>query len=171
MTQDDWYAHFCYHREDINKLLDAACYAWSLAPGGVRGVTFWWRGKQYSSAMSDGRVRVKDMQGHSLVQRDDPYLGPQPKPAEFSRTGIVERGKKRPMRRLHKALTPKDRFAILERDGFRCRICGASPHGDDTTIVLHVDHITPRSKGGTNDPSNLWALCYECNIGKGTQDL
>ena len=56
------------------------------------------------------------------------------------------------------------RYSILQRDGFRCQTCGRSPavHG----VVLHVDHIMPRSKGGTNDPANLRALCAECNWGK-----
>jgi 5-methylcytosine-specific restriction endonuclease McrA len=26
-----------------------------------------------------------------------------------------------------------------------------------------VDHGTPRSRGGTNYRSNLWAVCIECN--------
>jgi 5-methylcytosine-specific restriction endonuclease McrA len=56
------------------------------------------------------------------------------------------------------------RFSILERDGFTCQYCGQSPlkHG----IVLHVDHITPRSKGGDNSRTNLIASCHICNLGK-----
>lgn len=57
------------------------------------------------------------------------------------------------------------RYQILQRDGFRCCTCGRSPvqHG----VVLHVDHIVAVAKGGTNEPSNLRALCAECNLGKG----
>lgn len=57
------------------------------------------------------------------------------------------------------------RFEILERDGFRCRLCGASPAADGAT--LHVDHIVPITAGGTSVPDNLQALCRECNLGKG----
>ena len=57
------------------------------------------------------------------------------------------------------------RFAILERDGFRCRACGQSPLKQEG-IVLHVDHIFPVAKGGTNHPSNLQTLCEDCNSGK-----
>lgn len=54
------------------------------------------------------------------------------------------------------------RFEILRRDGFTCRYCGRRP----PHVVLHVDHVVPWSKGGTNDPSNLRAACQDCNLGK-----
>jgi 5-methylcytosine-specific restriction endonuclease McrA len=37
-------------------------------------------------------------------------------------------------------------------------------------LLLHVDHIKPRSLGGTNDPDNLQTLCRKCNIGKSNKD-
>lgn len=64
-------------------------------------------------------------------------------------------------------LRQTERFAILKRDNYRCRMCGATAR----TAELEVDHITPRIKGGTNDPSNLWVLCFDCNRGKGMQEL
>lgn len=82
-----------------------------------------------------------------------------------------------------KALTPKRlptqararswitlRFTIMQRDGFRCLLCGVAAK-DDPDVRLEVDHIIPRSRGGTNDPENLWTLCHACNRGKGTHDL
>lgn len=62
------------------------------------------------------------------------------------------------------------RFRILRRDNYRCRLCGASA-SDGEQVRLEVDHITPRSKGGADDPSNLWTLCFACNRGKGGQSL
>jgi 5-methylcytosine-specific restriction enzyme A len=32
----------------------------------------------------------------------------------------------------------------------------------------HVDHVTPVLFGGTDDESNLQALCADCNLAKGT---
>jgi hypothetical protein len=65
---------------------------------------------------------------------------------------------------------PKYRFSILKRDGYRCRICGAAA-SDGPHVKLNVDHIIPKINGGTDDPDNLWTLCWQCNIGKGTQEL
>ena len=62
------------------------------------------------------------------------------------------------------SISPKLRHQILERDGFRCCDCGATPDMPD--VVLEVDHRTPVSKGGSNDPSNLRTLCGDCNRGK-----
>ena len=93
--------------------------------------------------------------------------------AKHEKEGTRQRGPRRGPRQvrvLKGQLTSGERFAILKRDSYCCRICGAS-QAKDRSVELHVDHITPRSKGGTNDPMNLWTLCAACNIGKGTQDL
>jgi hypothetical protein len=57
------------------------------------------------------------------------------------------------------------RYDVLKRDR-RCRLCGAGP--DDAQ--LQVDHIVPRSKGGSNEMSNLQVLCAICNRGKSNRD-
>jgi 5-methylcytosine-specific restriction endonuclease McrA len=36
-------------------------------------------------------------------------------------------------------------------------------------VYLSVDHVVPRSKGGTHDASNLQTLCTECNGRKSDQ--
>lgn len=55
------------------------------------------------------------------------------------------------------------RYNILQRDGFRCQICGASAAQG---AKLEVDHIIPISKGGLTVPQNLRTLCENCNRGK-----
>jgi 5-methylcytosine-specific restriction enzyme A len=59
------------------------------------------------------------------------------------------------------------RWRIFDRDGYRCRHCGAS--GADTDLT--IDHIQPVSRGGTNAESNLQTLCRSCNSRKGTSIL
>lgn len=63
----------------------------------------------------------------------------------------------------------RGRFLILERDDFRCIYCGAS--SIENRIKLHVDHIIPRSKGGTSKASNLVTSCQGCNLEKGASLL
>ena len=60
-------------------------------------------------------------------------------------------------------ISPGLRFKVLKRDGFRCQYCGRSAKDG---AVLEVDHIIPKSKGGTNDMDNLITACRECNRGK-----
>jgi hypothetical protein len=52
---------------------------------------------------------------------------------------------------------------VWDRDDWTCRRCG-SHRG------LTVDHITPVSKGGTDDLDNLQTLCGPCNSSKGARD-
>jgi ATP adenylyltransferase len=58
------------------------------------------------------------------------------------------------------------RFNILKRARSRCELCGISAERK----ALEVDHILPRNKGGSDDPSNLQALCYSCNAMKRDTD-
>lgn len=55
------------------------------------------------------------------------------------------------------------RYDVMNRDGFRCVICGASANEG---ARLHVDHIIPIAKGGKSEYENLRTLCERCNIGK-----
>ena len=61
------------------------------------------------------------------------------------------------------------RYQALVTNGACCQCCGRSrQHG----IVLHVDHIKPRSKfpGLELTLSNLQVLCEDCNMGKSNKD-
>ncbi len=59
-------------------------------------------------------------------------------------------------------------WEVLARDKWRCLSCGRSAKEDG--VLLEVDHILPRSKGGSDDISNLQTLCKKCNIGKSNKD-
>lgn len=55
------------------------------------------------------------------------------------------------------------RYDVLRRDGFKCKICGATAKDG---VKLEVDHIIPVSKGGRTTMDNLQTLCERCNRGK-----
>jgi len=54
---------------------------------------------------------------------------------------------------------------LLAKFNRTCAYCGA------TAVPLNIDHIRPRSKGGTNRISNLALACVDCNQSKGSADL
>lgn len=58
------------------------------------------------------------------------------------------------------------RVKVLEKYKCKCMMCGRSPK--DHNIVVHVDHIKPRSLYPelSLDFDNLQLLCEDCNIGK-----
>ena len=71
-----------------------------------------------------------------------------------------------------RAISPKLRNRILERNGYTCHLCGAGPGDFDPNnpkrkIRLHVDHILPIAQGGTDAEDNLRAMCSACNQGRG----
>lgn len=76
-----------------------------------------------------------------------------------SRGRTPERQKARPVVR------PERRYAVLERDGFRCLYCGRA--ASDPGVVLHVDHRVAVVLGGTSEMENLVTACADCNLGKG----
>lgn len=53
--------------------------------------------------------------------------------------------------------------AVLDRCGHVCHYCG-SPD------LLTMDHIIPRSKGGSDCASNLLSACQSCNASRGNKD-
>ncbi|NEO81652.1 RNA-guided endonuclease IscB [Moorena sp. SIO4G3] len=54
---------------------------------------------------------------------------------------------------------------LLEKWNRKCAYCGAK----DTR--LEVEHIKPKSKGGSNRISNLTLACHSCNQAKSNQDI
>ena len=108
------------------------------------------------------RVReLRDEEGYQILTHNDRsdlkpgqyiLLDPTPRPA-FARD-----------------ISKEVRAYVLDRNGFTCQMCGAvagEPHPYDSTrkTRLHIGHIVDKSMGGTDDPSNLRALCSVCNEG------
>lgn len=61
-----------------------------------------------------------------------------------------------------KTISKKIRFEVFKRDGFKCAYCGQSP----PAVMLEVDHIEPKSKGGSDEINNYITACFDCNRGK-----
>lgn len=51
----------------------------------------------------------------------------------------------------------------MHRDNSKCQRCGRTP---EDSVQLTIDHKIPVEWDGSNDDSNLWTLCRECNEGK-----
>lgn len=86
------------------------------------------------------------------------------KPGQY----ILENPKPQPA--FERAISKETRAFVLDRNGFTCQMCGAvagEPHPYDPSrkARLHIGHIVDKSQGGTDDPSNLRALCSVCNEG------
>jgi len=55
------------------------------------------------------------------------------------------------------------RRSVFARDGHRCQYCGAQAE--------NIDHVLPRSRGGTHTWENVVAACRRCNAAKEDQLL
>ena len=51
---------------------------------------------------------------------------------------------------------PRTRRLVKQMYGYRCLKCGSFKN-------VQVDHVTPRSWGGSNSITNLQTLCARCN--------
>ena len=92
------------------------------------------------------------------------------KPGQY----LLENPKPQPA--YERAISKETRAFVLDRNGFTCQMCGAvagEPHPYDTTrkTRLHLGHIIDKSMGGTDDPSNLRAICSVCNEGASNATL
>lgn len=63
----------------------------------------------------------------------------------------------------YKREVPLTRRAVLDRDHHKCAYCGG--RGDT------IDHVRPRSRGGTHSWTNVVAACARCNHRKGDRLL
>ncbi len=58
----------------------------------------------------------------------------------------------------YQARVALNRRAVFARDGHRCQYCGSAAE--------NIDHVIPRSKGGTHTWDNVVAACRPCNARK-----
>lgn len=62
-------------------------------------------------------------------------------------------------------IAPVTRLAHYIRCQFTCQACGKELL-DAEPRMLSLDHLVPRSKGGTNAASNLILVCTPCNAAR-----
>jgi len=117
----------------------------------VAGVSEWAR-----------RVReLRNEEGYQILTHNDRS---ELKPGQY----LLESAEPQPA--FAREISKEIRSYVLDRNGFTCQMCGAvagEPHPYDQTrkTRLHIGHIVDKSMGGTDDPSNLRALCSVCNEG------
>jgi 5-methylcytosine-specific restriction endonuclease McrA len=58
----------------------------------------------------------------------------------------------------YQARVALNRRAVFARDGHRCQYCGSAAE--------NIDHVIPKSKGGTHTWENVVAACRPCNTRK-----
>ncbi len=108
------------------------------------------------------RVReLRDEEGYQILTHNDRN---DLKPGEY----LLESPK--PVPAFSREVSKETRAFVLDRNGFTCQMCGAvagepHPYNSSRKTRLHIGHIVDKSKGGTDDLSNLRAICSVCNEG------
>ncbi|MBF8280811.1 MAG: restriction endonuclease [Candidatus Magasanikbacteria bacterium] len=108
------------------------------------------------------RVReLRDEQGYQILSHKDRA---DLKPGEY----ILVSKKRRPA--FARGISKETRAIVLERNGFTCQSCGLAagdpdPYNKSRTVRLTMGHIIDKSKGGSDTPANLKAVCTNCNEG------
>lgn len=66
-------------------------------------------------------------------------------------------------------ITRHKRLAIYIRDAFSCLYCGRDLRNAAPADIT-LDHLTPKSEGGSNHETNLATACRSCNSSRGARD-
>jgi len=109
------------------------------------------------------RIReLRNEEGYDIItHNDDSSL----KPGQY----VLRSIKPRPA--FARGISKETRAFVLDRNGFTCQMCGAvagESHPYDVQgrkTRLHIGHTIDKSMGGTDDASNLRAICSVCNEG------
>jgi hypothetical protein len=104
---------------------------------------------------------LRDEEGYDILSHKDRRAL---KPGQY----ILASTKRRPAFR--RGISKETRAYVLERNGYTCQMCGMAagdpdPYHSNRTIRLTLGHIKDKSKGGDDSPTNLRAVCSNCNEG------
>ena len=108
------------------------------------------------------RVReLRNEEGMNIVTHNDRS---ELKPGEYFLVNL------KPLPAFERGISKETRAFVLDRNGFTCQMCGAAagePHPYDAgrKTRLHIGHIIDKSMGGTDEATNLRAICSVCNEG------
>ena len=104
---------------------------------------------------------LRNEEGYQILShKDDIGL----KPGQY----ILKSSKRIPA--FKREISKETRAFVLERNGYTCQMCGLAagdpdPFSSSRTVRLTMGHIIDKSKGGEDTPSNLRAICTNCNEG------
>ncbi len=120
--------------------------------------------REVAGGISEWARRVRELrteEGYLILTHNDRS---DLKPGEY----LLETAKPEPA--FSRNISKETRAFVLDRNGFTCQQCGAvagEPHPYDPTrkTRLHIGHVIDKSMGGSDDASNLRALCSVCNEG------
>jgi 5-methylcytosine-specific restriction endonuclease McrA len=106
----------------------------------------------------DGKAEIVEADAGRLVRSQAVAV---PRPAVIRLVRFVH-----VPRRFRRQVTNTFLFA---RDGYRCQFCGRAAGGLRHRECLTRDHLTPLSRGGTNEWTNVVTACSSCNTRKGNR--
>jgi hypothetical protein len=120
--------------------------------------------RKVAGDISEWARRIRELrteEGYQILTHNDRK---ELKPGEY----LLENPK--PLPAFERNVSKEVRAQVLDRNGYTCQMCGAAagePHPFDQTrkTRLHIGHVIDKSKGGSDDLSNLRALCSVCNEG------
>lgn len=120
--------------------------------------------REVSGNISEWARRVRELrteEGYQILTHNDLS---ELKPGQY----ILKSNK--PVPAFDRRISKETRALVLHRNGFTCQQCGSvagEPHPYDQTrkTRLHIGHVIDKSLGGSDEPSNLRALCSICNEG------
>lgn len=104
---------------------------------------------------------LRDEEGYQILSHKDQA---DLKPGQY----LMETDKRKPA--FARSISKETRAYVLNRNGYTCQSCGLAaadpdPFHEGRKTRLTLGHIIDKSKGGLDEPSNLRAICTNCNEG------
>ncbi len=120
--------------------------------------------RDVAGGISEWARRIRELrteEGYPILTHNDRA---DLKPGQY----LLETAKPQPA--FAREISKETRAFVLDRNGFTCQMCGAvagEPHPYDPTrnTRLHLGHVIDKSMGGSDEPTNLRAICSVCNEG------